>query len=200
MIKYNGMKSEAASGNVGQLPAGPYVAKVLKVEIEGDAPDQRLVLKMDVAEGYYLDFFMNKFKAQSAKGGTYTVTFKGVYKLRIPNERNRSALYPESDIRKFNDMIYRFEKSNPGFHWDGDEQKLKGLQIGINMQEDQYNGNQFTRIGRLEIADDVRNGIVKAMKPRERKGDAWEVPQPEQVQIDPKTGFTAVEIPEELPF
>ena len=200
MIKYNGMKSEAASGNMGQLPAGPYVAKVLKVEIEGDAPDQRLILKVDVAEGYYLDFFMNKFKSQYEKSsGKYPVTYKGVYRIRIPNEKNKNALYPESDIRKFNDMIFRFEKSNEGFHWEGDETSLVGLMIGINMQDDEMNGTQFTRIGRLEIADDVRNGLVKPMKARERKGDAWEPPQPEQVQIDPKTGFTAVET-DELPF
>lgn len=192
MISYNGMKSEASGGNLGQLPAGAYVAKILKVEIDGKAPDQRLVLKMDVAEGDYENFFMDKFKAQKAKNSNYEVTFKGVYKLRIPNPDNQKALYPESDIRRFNDMIYRVERSNPGYHWDGDEQKLKGLTVGINMQEDEYNGSKFTRIGRLEIAEDVRNGLVKPMKARERK----EEPAP---QVDPQSGFTAVET-DELPF
>lgn len=193
MIAYNGMKSEAASGNVGQLPAGPYVAKILKVEVWGDEPDQQLVLKVDVSEGDQKDFFMNKFKAQSEKKDSkYEVKFKGVYKLRIPNENNTKAMFPDSDIRKMNDMIFRIEQSNPGFHWDGDEQKLKGLTVGINMVEDDYNGNAFTKIGRLEIAQDVRNGLVKPMKPRERK----EEPAP---KVDPQTGFTAVET-DELPF
>ena len=192
MIKYNGMKSEASSGNVGQLPAGPYVAKVLKIEVWGDAPDQQLVLKVDVDEGPFKDFFMNKFKAQSSKNMQYEVKFKGVYKLRIPNPDNKSALYPESDIRKMNDLIYRFEQSNPGFHWDGDEQKLKGLAVGINMVEDEFNGNAFTKIGRLEIVQDVRSGLVKPMKPRERKEE------PAATDGVP-SGFTPVEL-DQLPF
>ena len=61
------------------------------------------------------------------------------------------------------------------------------------MQEDEFNGSKFTRIGRLEIAQDVQKGLIKAMKPRERKGDAYEPP------VDPQSGFTAVET-DELPF
>ena len=41
MIKYDGMKSEEAKSNVKYLPAGPYVAQVLKVSIEGNEPDQQ---------------------------------------------------------------------------------------------------------------------------------------------------------------
>ena len=194
MIEYNGMKSEASGGNVNQLPPGAYVAKVLKVEVNGTVPDQQLILKVDITEGEYKDFFMNKFKAASEKGSKYgPVKYKGVYKLRIPNENNKKALYPESDIKRFNDLIFRFEKSNAGYHWDGDEQKLKGLTVGINMQEDEFNGSKFTRIGRLEIAQDVQKGLIRAMRPRERKGDAFEPP------VDPQTGFTAVET-DELPF
>ena len=80
------------------------------------------------------------------------------------------------------DAIWRIEKSNEGFHWDWDEKKLIGKVIGINMQEDEYNGNRFTRIGRLEVAQDVRSGIVGVMPPRKR-----------QEQTAEPAGFTAVE-------
>ena len=88
--------------------------------------------------------------------------------------------------------IYRIEQSNPGFHWDWKEQELVGKYIGINMQEAEYNGNKFTRIGRLEIVDDVRRGIAKTMQPRQPRGDADDSKFVQQ-------GFTAVEV-DSLPF
>lgn len=205
MIRYDGMKAEEMKGNGSgkQLPAGPYVAMVIGAKIEGLAPDQSLVLALDVTEGEYKGFFNEKYKAAKENGSKYgEVKFKGTYRLRIPNPDNKNAQYPESDIARMNDMIYRFEKSNPNFHWDCDEQKLVGLTVGINMQEDSYNGNTFTRIGRLEIADDVRKGLVKAMNPRKRR----EQPQannsmtvPTASQGDVFGGFMAVET-DELPF
>ena len=65
------------------------------------------------------------------------------------------------------------------------------------MQEDEFNGFRFTKIGRLEIADDVRNGVVEAMKPKEQRGDADDMP--ETPPEDKAAGFTAVET-DELPF
>lgn len=189
MIHYEGMKAEESKGNsFGQLPAGPYVAVVLGVKIDGLSPDQSLVLQLDVAEGEYKDFFVKKYMSAKESGSKYgEPKFKGIYRLRIPNPNNKNAAYPESDLRRFNDMIYRFEKSNPGFHWDGDENKLKGLTVGINMQEDNYNGNTFTRIGRLETAQDVHAGLVRAMAPRKRQET------PATSAIDAQTGMGVVE-------
>ena len=194
MINYAGMKAEENRNEFGQLPAGVYVAKVLSVSVTGDAPDQSLAVLVDVAEGEYKDFYMKKYEAALKAGNTKygDPKFKGVYRLRIPNPANTKSQYPESDVRRMNDMIFRFEKSNAGFHWDGDEQKLKNLTVGINVQEDSYNGNAFTRIGRLEIADDVRRGIVKAMAPRNRQ-------QTDTAAMDQATGMPVVE-DVELPF
>ena len=117
--------------------------------------------------------------------------------MRIPNDDNTNAPYPESDIKKFNALVYCIEKSNPGYHWDWDDpnliQGLAGKLVGINMQAGEYNGIPFTSIGRLEVADDVRKGLTKAMKPREPRSDAYEPP------VDQQIGFTAVET-DELPF
>lgn len=196
MINYNGMKSEGFQSRPKQLPAGPYVAKVLDVQVTGTEPDQQLVLWLDVAEGEFKDFFMNKYSAQ-LESGKFKPTYKGSYRLRVPNENNPKALYPESDIRRFNDLIYRFEKSNENFHWDGNEARLKGLCVGINMQDDEFNGSTFTRIGKLEIADDVRKGIVKPMQPRRREGvpDPTTVPNP----VDAQSGMEMVKT-EKLPW
>lgn len=206
MINFAGMKAEESNGNdFGQLPVGAYVAKTLKVELTGSAPDQSLVLYLDVSEGEYERFFMKKFDAQKKAGSQYgEVKFKGIYRLRIPNPENTAAQYPETDMRRFNDMIAKYQNSNPGielYNVNGlNEQRLVGLLVGINMQEDSYNGNTFTRIGKLENVEDVRIGKVRPMQPRRRSGgdadDSAFIPAP---TVDQQGGFTAVET-DELPF
>ena len=134
--------------------------------------------------------------------------YKGTYRLRIPNPQNPNAQYPESDVSRMNDMIFRFEKSNPGFHWDCDEKKLPGLIVGFRTQEDEYNGNVFTRIGSLATADDVRQGLVKGMSPRRRQVQQDPlmptmptIPTPSQIPkpVDSQTGMPVVDT-DELPF
>lgn len=194
MKAFQGFKSEAAGRKADPLPAGPYVAMIKAVKIDGKEPDQQLIIRVDVCEGEFTDYFMNRYKREK-ESGRFEPRYKGDFKLRIPNDNNPKAQYPESDLRRFNDAIYRIEKSNPGYQWDWNEQGLVGKTVGINMQAGEYNGNPYTRIGRLEIADDVRKGIVERMKPREARGDAYEPPVTDQ-----QTGFTAVELDEGLPF
>ena len=191
MKAFNGFKSEAQSSKPRQLPAGEYVAKIKAVKIEGQEPDQALILRLDVCEGEFTDFFLNRYK-RDEKSSNYPPKYKGDFRLRIPNDDNTKALYPESDLKRFNDAIYRIEQSNPGYHWDWDEKGLVGLLVGINMQQGECNGFPFTKIGRLEIADDVRKGIVETMKPKKPSG------QTVTGEAD-DMGFTPVET-DELPF
>lgn len=185
MKAFNGFKSEA-SNKIESLAAGPYVAVIKAVKIDGLEPDQALILRMDVSEGPYAGYFMDRWDREQKKAnGKYEPKYKGDYRLRIPNDANTRAMYPESDKKRFNDAIYRIEKSNDGYHWDWNENGLVGLTVGINMQQDEYNGVPFTKIGRLEIADDVRKGIVKPMQPRERKDST--------PQIDQQSGMAKVE-------
>ena len=60
------------------------------------------------------------------------------------------------------------------------------------MQDREFNGNAFTRVGRLENADDVRNGIVAPMK---AKGGSTG----QNNAVDEASGMTKVET-EELPW
>ena len=172
MIRFDGMSAQESKGVVTQLPAGPYVCKVLDARVEGKAPDQQLAVIIEVLEGEYAGFYMKKYQAQKEKRSNYEIKYKGVLRLRIPNPANKKAMYPESDKKRFSDMLWRFEKSNPGLHFDLenglDESQLKGLVIGISVQEDTYNGASFTKPVRFEIADDVREGKVKVMEPKQR--------------------------------
>lgn len=174
MIRYQGMQAQE-SGNriVKQLPAGPYVAKVLGARIIGNEPDQQLEIMIDIAEGAYTGFYMDKFSAQKQRESNYEVKYKGIMRIRIPNPENKRAMYPESDMKRFNDMIAKFQNSNEGvslYNDDGfDETKLTDLLIGISVQEDEYNGNKFTKPMRFENVSDVREGKVNVMSPRQRE-------------------------------
>ena len=58
-----------------------------------------------------------------------------------------------------------------------------------------FNGNPYTQIGRLEVADDVRNGVVKPMKPKKDSGSAPAAEAP----ATSTPAFTVVET-DDLPF
>lgn len=194
MKAFDGFKSEASGKAYEQLPAGPYVASVKAVKIEGHEPDQTLILRLDISEGEYEGYYTKRYihdtKNEKAK---YPAKYKGDFRIRIPNPENKKAMYPESDLKRFNDAIYRLEQSNPGYHWDWDENGLKGLTVGVSVRQGTYNGSGYTKIARLEIADDVRKGLVKTMLPMAARSDAYEPP------VDQQTGFAVVNT-DDVPF
>ena len=198
MIKFDGMKAEESKGAVKNLPAGPYVAVILDAKVEGLAPDQQLAIYLDIAEGPYKNFYSDKYRAQKERGSNYEIKYKGILRLRIPNPDNKKALYPESDQRRFNDMIARLQNSNPGVNFcpDGfDEGLMKGRMIGISVVEDEYNGNVFTKPFRLENVDDVREGRVPVLAKRERSENPT---TPAPTMTDQKSGMNIVT--EQLPW
>lgn len=197
MIKFDGMKAEAQVSGYPMLPAGPYVGKILNVKIDGDAPNQVLVLRLDVTEGEHKDYFTNRYNSEKNAGGKFEAKYRGDLKLHIPHP-NSSRQWPETDKRRLNDALYRVEQSNPGYHFDGDERTLVGKTVGFSMQEGLYNDKPYTNIARLETADDVRKGLVSRMKDK-KPGYS---PDYQAQQAAPATsGFTPVEDSEiEIPF
>ena len=183
MKPINGFKAQRSKAGYPQLPAGCYVAQVKRAWVEGNPPQQFLILRTEITEGDQAGYFTKRWKHDNESGGKYEPKYKGDFKLRVPDEKNN---YPESDEKKLADAMAKFEESNPGYHWDWDENSLTNLFIGINVQPGEYNGVYFTRIGGLESVDDVRTGKAVPMKAREQKGDAYEPP------IDRISGFAVV--------
>ena len=191
MKAFDGFKSEANGGKTAMLPAGPYVAKIINVKIDGEEPDQSLILRLDIAEGEYAGYYTARYKAdEERKNSQYPPKYKGDLRIRIPNPDNKKAMYPESDLRRFNDAMYRIEQSNPGYAWDWNERGLIGRIVGVNVRAGTYNDAAYTKPYRLEIADDVRKGIVQPMEPMQPRGDAYEAPgQQYTVVNDPELPF-----------
>ena len=189
MKAFDGFKSEASGKAYPQLPPGAYVAKIKAVKIEGQEPDQTLILRLDISEGEYTDYYTKRYMHDTKnEKSMYPAKYKGDFRIRIPNPDNKRAMYPESDLKRFNDAIYRIEKSNDVYHWDWNEDGLKGLTVGVSVRQGTYNGSGFTKIARLETADDVRKGLVKEMLPMAPRSDASYDPP-----IDSQSGFQIVD-------
>ena len=200
MKAFEGFKSEAPKMSFPMLPAGAYAGVIRDIRIDGSEPDQNLVLCLEVTEGEWAGYFMNRYQhdAERARsGGEFAAKYKGVYRLRIPNPANTYAQHPEWDIRSFNNAMWAVEQSNPGYHWDWKEAGLKGKQVGFSVRESSYQGNAFTEIGRLEDINAVRAGKVKPMKPREEKNAGVSVTAASAVPSH--AAFTQVEV-DDLPF
>lgn len=197
MINFDGMKAEAQASGYPMLPAGPYVGKILNVKIDGEVPNQVLVLRLDVTEGEYKDYFTKRYTNDKESGGKFEAKYRGDLKLHIPHP-NSSRQWPETDKRRLNDALYRVEQSNPGYHFDGDERTLVGKTVGFSMQEGMYNDKPFTTVARLETADDVKKGLVSKMKP---KKPGYSPDYQAQHAAPATSGFTPVEDSEiEIPF
>ena len=200
MIKYDGMKAEESNKRSNQLPAGAYVVQVRDAQIEGNEPDQRLAVVFDIAEGPYKGWYLRKFTTQKEKNTdpNRKIRYKGVLRIRIPNPENTKAQYPESDMRKFNDMIAKFQNGNPTTEFYGDdgcdETKLKGKFIGVSVVDSEYNGASFTKPVRFENVDDVRNGTVTPPKPRGDQENPTTAPM-----MDQRSGMQKVNT-DELPW
>ena len=201
MKAYEGFKAEASGTSYPMLPVGAYVAEIKNVKIEGNEPDQQLILRLDIVDGEFTGYYTKRYEfdvGRNAANHQYATKYKGDFRIQIPDGNNTKRQHPEWDLKTLNNSIWCIEASNPGFKWDGDTDhigELKGKLVGINVREGVYNGNTFTQIGKLETVDDVRQGLVKPMKPR---SDGSSLPQTAPAAADP-SGFTPVET-EELPF
>lgn len=196
MKAYEGFKAEASGTSYPMLPVGAYVAEIKNVKIEGNEPDQQLILRLDIVEGEFTGYYTKRYEfdvGRNAANHQYATKYKGDFRLNIPNPDAKRD-HPEWDIKGFNNMVYCVQESNPGYKWGWNEVTLKGLKVGINVRAGTYNGNPYTTIGRLETVDDVRKGVCKTMKPKPDSNPPTEA----TAAADP-SGFTQIDT-EDLPF
>lgn len=141
-----------------KLPAGAYVCKILNVEEQTNDYGKKLILAFDIVEGEFKDFYKENYNNQQSEDKKW----KGNYRLSVPDE---DAAEDDWSLRLFKTAINRFEESNKGFHWDWDEQKLKGLKIGILIRDKEYdyNGRQgfWSEPFATATVDEVKSGKIK---------------------------------------
>lgn len=204
MGKIAGFKSEAPAKGFPMLPKGAYVAGIKNVKIDGTGHDRQIVLRLDIIEGDQAGYYTRRYNHDTENAGfrqQYQAKYKGDFRIQIPDTANEKRQHPEWDLKTLNNSVWCIEQSNPGFKWDGDTDTIgtfKGKTVGINVRQGTFNGMPYTTIGKLEVADDVRNGLVQPMKDlAERFSSSSGSSAP---ATDP-SGFTPVEInTEDLPF
>lgn len=202
-MKINGYAPEKRQEKYPQLPVGAYVCAIQNIKVDGQEPDQSIVIRLEVIEGEWAGYYGKRYRHDSQNAGfnqNYQAKYKGDFRMQIPDERNAKRIHPEWDLRALNQNINCILESNPGMTWDGDTNNLagfKGKMVGINVREAYFNGNPFTEIARLETVEDVRNGKCKELKPREEKKNGQQTTSAESV--DSQTGFVGVEV-DDLPF
>ena len=165
-------RSEPAKSAYPMLPKGLYIAQIKGVKVEEEGPDQRMTIRLDIAEGEYAGYYTKRYKADQERGGQFEVKYKGDFVLYAVDEKNTARKFPQSDIKKFNGSMWAIEQSNPGYRWEWDERTLAGKLVGINVRQGTFNGIEYTNIGRLESIPDIKAGKVKVMKDAEPRGSA----------------------------
>lgn len=150
-----------------RLGSGGYVCRIVKVI---DNPDREyLQVFMDVAEGEFKNYGTNA-EARNNNDWSYIRMYRS---------------YKESAYGMFKLFLSVLEKSNPNFKanaFDGDENKLVNLFLGVVLGFEEYVKNDGTinvrtYVSRLVTPDDIRNKKYKVPDLKKLPAQTQNVPK-----------------------
>ena len=152
-------KAKVITGGVPQLPKVGYIAKILDCKEESKNGYSWLAFSFDIAEGEHKGHFAEQYRANTNENKRW----RGTYNAFIPDEASQ---YYDENLNKFKTMIANIEESNPGYHWDWDETKLKGKLIGVIFGEKEFltQNNDVvivTECRGIRSVDCIKNGKFK---------------------------------------
>ena len=147
-----------------RLPKGAYILTVLGVSMgRWQSGDEYIQISCDILEGDYNGFFAKRYKEDKREDKKWGCN----YNLAVPkdddSERDGWAK------RRFKTVMNAFEDSNAGYHWDWNENGLKGKHIGglFNIRQwDKGDGNigEATNLAQLVSVESVQQGTYKMPK------------------------------------
>lgn len=157
MKAFEGFEARKAVSVTDALPAGGYIAKILKAEVAEYSWGDVLVISFDIAEGDHKGHFRKRWDADA--DSSYGQKWKGTYRLNIPTEKSK---YPDSDKRSFNNAIWAVEASNKGYKWTWKEETLKGKMVGVLFRNREWekdgNTGWTTECCTVTSVEDIRSG------------------------------------------
>lgn len=138
--KPKGFDEAKSFGSSAKLPVGVYKVEIKKAEATKapwDSSIDQLVISFDISEGDYKDFYLNRWESDKDQPDR---KWKGHITYTMPSDDGSEKDATLNSILK--GMTEALEESNPGYHWDWDEDKLKGLKCGMIFRERffSYNG------------------------------------------------------------
>jgi len=157
--RFKDYEDTKAYGEIPQLPKGGYELTVMAVKVESNSKGKYMKIACDISYGEYLGFFRTDYDAQQTEDKKWHCN----YLLSIPNDDGT-----EQDgwtKRRFKTVMEAFEDSNSGYHWNWDEESLKGKKIGglFNIREYEKDGKvrSATNLAQLVSVKSIREKTYK---------------------------------------
>lgn len=172
-----------ASADFTALPAGGYVCKIQGAKIRTidgrNGSFERLEVAVDIVEGEYKDHFRRDFDSQN----TEDKKWRGVLRLYVPSgDGSEQDNWSAAKLKRF---ISDVEDSNPGYHWDWEESKLKGKLVGLafRREEWEYNGKIGWKTNPFQAytVEDIRQNKFQLPKDKPLKKEAAPMPKFEDI-------------------
>ena len=129
MEKLNGWENANSYGDFKSLKAGAYKCEIKMVEELKSSNGKKFVkISLDIAEGEFKNYFSEKYLNDTRTDKKWS----GIWNLFL------EGYEPGSVNTKFKGFITSIEKSNFGFKWDWDEQKLTNKVVGIVFRDEEF--------------------------------------------------------------
>lgn len=187
-----------------KLPVGAYVCKVKRAAVQSDQYGDKLCILFDIVEGEFSGFYNDEYKANTKEDKKW----KGVLRQFIPKDDGSEK--DEWTKRSFKGLTTSFEKSNPGYSWNWDENSLAGKLVGIlfRNEEWEYDGKTgwSVRPFRAISVDSVREEDFtlpkdKPLKNKSDSGYGYGTGYPVPEYSNPASNFSVLNDEDaELPF
>ena len=168
------------AGEFKRLPAGIYGVKITKV--------------VDNPANEYLEVYCD-----IAQDGEFKNYFETLVKSGMTDTSRSFRSYKQNALPFFKAFITAVEKTNPGYHWDWDEQKLVGKKVMAVFGEEEYKANDgsvkiATRCVEFRSYEAFKEGRIKV--PELKK-----LEEPAAPVVEESKNLEPLEIPDdELPF
>lgn len=194
--KFGDYDKTQAYGDYQPLPKGGYVVKIMGAQVCENSHGQYIKIGCDIAEGEYKGFYANEYKSQQSEDKKWHCN----YLLNVPNDDGS-----EKDgwtKRRFKTFTEALEESNPGYHFDWDEQKFKGKIVGGLFNQREYQKNNggtawATNLAQICTVEKIRSG--KFTLPEDKPLAGTPIPSAASA---PGDGFMNIPdgVKDELPF
>jgi len=199
MKQFNGYADAAKNARLtgsSKLPEGAYVAKIMNVKyVPGEnGNSDRIDLQFDIAEGEYKGFFKKQYEENTQEDKKW----KGKTSIYVPkDDGSEKDEWTKNSFAKWTNAL---EDSNNNYKWDWDENKWKGLSIGLMfaLTGNVIEGKEvtYTEVRYPMSVENAKKPDVKIPAIKKRNGYTGNAPVP--------TDNSFVNVPdsvaEEIPF
>lgn len=122
------------------VPVGAYICQILRCEEKPNKNNggTHLEIWFDIAVGEWKGFFTSDYMKQTGENKYW----RGTIYQNVPDENSDKYNMQCGFFKRF---INAIEESNEGYHWDWNEELLKGKRIGVVFGEVERESKSGTR-------------------------------------------------------